>query len=578
MNGKPITTPVTTTTTDTVTTSTAGAQNGAAVGTSTSTGAGGRVISTSYDLQALNRLVQEVKVEWGITDDDLEREIDTSGAHTRLLQHFVSINHVEGVEALLPCMCIDKPDGVNEVFGDAQRTVLHIAAEKGFASIVKALIDAGAQQNIADCLGLTPLRCAIREGHFSVVKVLVEGGYFISDAQIKDHKLIWEAVFCQHRKPEILECLLKQPHVNINQADSEGRTIFHEIAEMDSDVDEMSDLLIGAGASCNIGDNEGKRPLHRATTYDNPLTTEVLLKAGADVNVKDKQQQTPLHKAVMKPYISNVALLLAAGADVNAQDKKRLTPLHLLSKNILDSNGALWRSMLSRSAPMITELLLENGANLELKDNIGRTALHLHVCTSAQTTSLLLQYGADMDVLDFGQHTPLYNALIKNANSTTARDIAKSSREAFSLLLEAGANIDIKVMAFNGNEDTVRGLFSSPQTRDSISTNFTDVTLKRIMEHVELNQLNFMKVCRPAIRRLLIKCSGGNAAEFKARCKALPLPQDLIRFIQYLPVEPQASTSSGLTHYMREAWQTVVSTTGWVWQAVTNIVTARRIS
>jgi ankyrin repeat protein len=54
-------------------------------------------------------------------------------------------------------------------------TILHTAAASGLTSIVRQLIDAGADVNyVSNRDGFTPLLCAVRAGHVEVVKLLLE--------------------------------------------------------------------------------------------------------------------------------------------------------------------------------------------------------------------------------------------------------------------------------------------------------------------------------------------------------------------------------------------------------------------
>ena len=67
---------------------------------------------------------------------------------------------------------------------DAQQlTLLHIAADRGFADIVRFLIFSGADLNACDANKETPLHLAAVSGHAEVVKILIEAG---SDRSLKN--------------------------------------------------------------------------------------------------------------------------------------------------------------------------------------------------------------------------------------------------------------------------------------------------------------------------------------------------------------------------------------------------------
>lgn len=56
------------------------------------------------------------------------------------------------------------------------RTALHIAASRGYAGVVWALLKAGANANAEDKLGNTPMHLAVYTGSIETVSHLLEGG------------------------------------------------------------------------------------------------------------------------------------------------------------------------------------------------------------------------------------------------------------------------------------------------------------------------------------------------------------------------------------------------------------------
>ncbi|KAL5457474.1 hypothetical protein EMCRGX_G034740 [Ephydatia muelleri] len=65
---------------------------------------------------------------------------------------------------------------------DDGRSPLHIASGNGHLDIVNALIEAGANVNLADKDGMSPLHLASNEGHLDTVKVLIEAGANVNQA------------------------------------------------------------------------------------------------------------------------------------------------------------------------------------------------------------------------------------------------------------------------------------------------------------------------------------------------------------------------------------------------------------
>ena len=109
----------------------------------------------------------------------------------------------------------------------------------------------------------------------------------------------------------------------------------------------------------------------------------------------DKYGRTPLHYAINFDNYENVKLLLDNGADVNAKDNEGKTPLY-------------WAVEMGKYE--IVKLLLEHGADVDIKDNDGHTPLHFAIDNyKCEIANFLLDYVADVNA----RNTPLQRA-IKN--------------------------------------------------------------------------------------------------------------------------------------------------------------------
>ena len=148
---------------------------------------------------------------------------------------------------------------------------------------------------------------------------------------------------------------------------------------------------------------------HGTEGYDKMVKELLLNKYDIDVDYKTDDDMTPLN-LICESFNSSVSLkiikmLLSAGADVNIQSSNGFTPLQYL---ILISSGINDNEQIVNLNKGYDYLLKQPNINLELKNNTGRTALHL-ACQRNQTQLFkkLIEKGADVNVRDDSGITPL---------------------------------------------------------------------------------------------------------------------------------------------------------------------------
>jgi ankyrin repeat protein len=131
---------------------------------------------------------------------------------------------------------------------------------------------------------------------------------------------------------------------------------------------------------------------------------------------------TALHIAALKGYRDVAELLLANGANVNIKDNSGMTPLHIAA---------------GFGNKDVVQLLLANKADLNASDNLGRTPLHMAAKCSDErlagaVADSLVAKGADVGARDDDGDTPLWTAVVE------------SNWEVAKLLLANKADIDAK--------------------------------------------------------------------------------------------------------------------------------------
>ena len=227
-------------------------------------------------------------------------------------------------------LLLDKGADVNAK--DAKySTPLHQAIVKQCSSeVIAKLLDAGADVNAFDENKETPLLCALHVGNNNVVKLLVNKARDVGTDIVK-------LMIANGADVKAVKMLT---HLHI-------ATMFYQSGS------EITDL-INKGANVDARDDDQRTPLHLAAEYSsNASVIEALLEGGANVDARDKHQCTPLHLACTGPVDkpSMVATLIALKANVHLVDKFTGSPLHWAAT----CNHQLRRSMLcSKVAPMLT--------------------------------------------------------------------------------------------------------------------------------------------------------------------------------------------------------------------------------
>jgi serine/threonine-protein phosphatase 6 regulatory ankyrin repeat subunit A/serine/threonine-protein phosphatase 6 regulatory ankyrin repeat subunit B len=194
-------------------------------------------------------------------------------------------------------------------------------------------------------------------------------------------------------------------------------------AQRAEDAAMFKTLFVG-GANFDSQSNQGVTALMVAATSGNTVAIESFLAFGANLEIKDLDGFTPLFHVIQSGEendnaIETLNMLINGGSNVNAQDISGATPLmHAALSDRQDIAG----------------MLLDAGAEIDKKDNVGWTALHFAARSpvGAHATELLVKnmslLGHSADLPDNGGTTPLMIAAAYN-NATTV-----------GLLLEAGAS------------------------------------------------------------------------------------------------------------------------------------------
>jgi ankyrin repeat protein len=287
--------------------------------------------------------------------------------------------------------------GVNVNLEDSYGcTALIRAAQNGHLDIVKALLEKGADVNLKDNLGHTALTSAAQNGHLDIVKALLEKG---ADVNLKD-KNGDNALMCAEKTPHLLvmiELIKKHISAELNATKINGTPLIIWAVEYGR-LDIVKELL-EKGADVNLKDKYGHTALIRAAYNGRLDIVKALLEKGADVNLKDNFGHTTLIWAARKDRLDIVKALLEKGVNVNLEDSygctalkwaarnghltvieeliKKQTPEQLNETKIDEIPLIIWAAQ--NGHLNIVNTLLEKGADVNLKNDAGDTALNIAI-------------------------------------------------------------------------------------------------------------------------------------------------------------------------------------------------------
>ena len=352
-----------------------------------------------------------------VKDSNLEA-IKLAGKHFSLqfrIPELYEIRSPQLISCVLDnCMDIDKKDSQGDSY-------LHHVVARNNSAFVELLLNRGADVNVINNNGLTPLYCVQT---YAVAKLLLEHN---ANMEVKKHNGATPLFYLAEKGLyEVVELLVQQG-ANTKNISNTGNTILHNAVLGGKKV--LVQLLCQKGNHSSAPNKIGRTPLHFASRKGFLGITQTLLSWGANIEAFDYNGATPLHTAASYDNLSVVKYLIAMGAstettsyhgftpfmiacrdgaeecvkffiesrnyDVNEQDLYGTTPLHLSS---------------SRA---VSRMLLNAGANIEAHDDYDRTPLCSAVKNGyEEVVEFLLLKGADVSVnTDNLSSGPLFSAL-----------------------------------------------------------------------------------------------------------------------------------------------------------------------
>ncbi|GBN68931.1 Ankyrin-2 [Araneus ventricosus] len=302
-------------------------------------------------------------------------------------------------------------------------TPLHLAAEKGHAGVVKIFLesedinvnaknldksklvypvhsgDDAARKKLTN--GKAALHLAVKNGHFEVVKLLIN--HIEIDVNTMDkygQSCLQLAV--SNNFTEIGKLLLNHIKIdpNVQYPCNDYYTALHTAIEC-RNMEIIGALINHPDIDLNIKERyKGLTPFHMVVEEGNLPVVEIMLQHPAtNVNTVDKYIQTPLYTCVKKGNVNMVELLLKAGVKVEEDVLKISTfdssgtksnpaivqmikdyirgNIKVSGKGLLSANEGLLAAAQNGDSQRVQELLKQSGIDVNYVDTNGNTCLHL---------------------------------------------------------------------------------------------------------------------------------------------------------------------------------------------------------
>lgn len=242
--------------------------------------------------------------------------------------------------------CIADGEDVN-VTVDGADTALYTAVKSGAESIVKLLIEKGANvnQESSPGSGWRPLTTAVDNGHLGIVEALLSGG--------ADPHIYWRykgahplslALHNMNAKRDLRESfrmivqLLLERGANPNIPDGDRRSFLHYCKDRD-----LLELALSKSGRISGYEQEYESPILFSHCDSRERLAVVMAGKGADLEVRDEDGFTPLLYSCRHRHYDSVAFLLEAGANPNveiAYAGERVSVIRILKQRIKDNEDA----------------------------------------------------------------------------------------------------------------------------------------------------------------------------------------------------------------------------------------------
>ena len=228
------------------------------------------------------------------------------------------------------------------------------------------------------------------------------------------------------------------------------------------DADRVRQLL-DAGADVNVRESSKERlqwtALHWAAFRGDKEIAALLISRGAELDAEDLYYSTPLYLAAERGHPEVVRQLIAEGADVNVKSSSLdYTPLHRAAWGMVGDPAASYKE--------IVDVLIARGAEINARDNDGRTAFDQATWSdNGETAALLRKHGGKHGTTDgaaYGGDIEAVKDFLANGVDVNVRGgpimgtplhyaVQGGHKDIVELLIAKGADVNVRIQVEGGS-------------------------------------------------------------------------------------------------------------------------------
>lgn len=343
------------------------------------------------------------------------------------------------------------------------RSALHFSAASDVLEdeTLPTLINAGADINLVDYEGHTPLHVAIQHAHWSAATKLVQAGADL-EVRLPDGKTALHLTIAM-RNQEFTQVLISRG-ANVDRKLREHTPLTMAISTRCTPI---TAALLDMGANPNLPSRNGNTPLLAAAATGHDETVRYLIAHGADPTETHGQSgYTPMHMAAHKDKPHILRLLAELEAPIDVLDRNGETPLLIAAK--LGNSQSILR-------------LINLGADIERVGPDGMSVLsHAVKMGDVDLVTALLELGAGMQMTSMFLSRGSREYLVPEPQTTPIHVAAQHARDEILLrLVSYGASLEstifpgrtpLSVAASHGHVSTVRLLLRLGANTQALTT------------------------------------------------------------------------------------------------------------